>query len=496
MPITSKTFAKSTVAFLLVGLVSLLAIAVVSLWEARRVDVYANDLVKLQTIRRTVFRVVDLAQDAETGQRGFLLTGKENYLAPFVDAPAILEREFSAVSASVDPGSPYGAETLKLEGLIRDKISELSRTVELARSGHRDDALAFVDGDAGKNLMEQIRSLSDDVVATIDAQLGTRATEMRSSAGTLVGVLGAGCVLILCMVGASTWMAWRYTRDLDAARREVLVLNATLEERVQERTAELERANEEIQRFAYIVSHDLRAPLVNIMGFTSELEAGIAAVRAFMGEQATEMEADPAAQTARLAIDAEMPEAIGFIRSSTTKMDGLINAILKLSREGVRVLNPTRIDMLKLLEAASDSVRHQLAERGGEIEVITPMPSLVSDRLALEQVFGNLLDNAVKYLDPRRPGRIVVRGRETRAGVEYEIADNGRGIAPADHARVFELFRRSGAQDRPGEGIGLSHVRALVRRLGGEITLESELGQGATFRVRLPRNLPQRGEAR
>jgi signal transduction histidine kinase len=83
----------------------------------------------------------------------------------------------------------------------------------------------------------------------------------------------------------------------------------------------------------------------------------------------------------------------------------------------------------------------------------------------------------------------VIRGRETRTGVEYEVEDNGRGIAPEDHDRVFELFRRSGAQDVAGEGIGLSHVRALVRRLGGEITLQSSLGKGTIFRVRLPKNL-------
>ena len=92
----------------------------------------------------------------------------------------------------------------------------------------------------------------------------------------------------------------------------------------------------------------------------------------------------------------------------------------------------------------------------------------------------------MKYLRPGVPGRIVVRGHCEGSRAVFEIADNGRGIDPRDHARVFDLFRRSGTQDRPGEGIGLATVRALVFRLGGLIDLSSALGEGATFRLSLP----------
>jgi signal transduction histidine kinase len=95
----------------------------------------------------------------------------------------------------------------------------------------------------------------------------------------------------------------------------------------------------------------------------------------------------------------------------------------------------------------------------------------------------------LKYAKPGRPGRIAIRGRANVHGCIYEIEDNGRGVAPADHERIFELFRRSGSQDQPGEGIGLAHVRALIYRLGGSITLDSELDRGSTFRISLPRNL-------
>jgi signal transduction histidine kinase len=149
------------------------------------------------------------------------------------------------------------------------------------------------------------------------------------------------------------------------------------------------------------------------------------------------------------------------------------------------------VNLAELLDLLAANVEHQLSEAGGEIDVTKPIPALVSDRLALEQIFGNLIDNAVKYRDRNRRLRIAIRAGEAGRQVQFEVSDNGRGIAKQDHERIFDLFRRSGVQDRQGEGIGLAHVRALVRRLGGDITVESELGAGTTFRVSLPRVLRQ-----
>jgi len=278
------------------------------------------------------------------------------------------------------------------------------------------------------------------------------------------------------------------TAQLERARAKLAGLIANLEHAVASRTADLTEANEEIQRFAYIVSHDLRAPLVNVMGFTAELEAVRKEVEAFIAQVAAKAP-ELVTDDARMAVETDLPEALDFIRSSTQRMDRLIAAILKLSREGRRVLTPEPIVMRDVIAQLAQNIAHQLEEEGAEIS-IENMPDLVSDRVALEQIFGNLIENAVKYLDPARPGRITVRGHaEPDHRLRYEIADNGRGIDSRDHQRVFDLFRRAGAQDQTGEGIGLAHVRALVRRLGGTIHLESEPGKGSTFIVILPKTL-------
>lgn len=262
---------------------------------------------------------------------------------------------------------------------------------------------------------------------------------------------------------------------------------------IKEVEADLQAANDEIQRFAYIVSHDLRAPLVNIMGFTSELEATRATIERYH-KAILERVPDLATPEARVAVEEDLPEAISFIRTSTAKMDRLIGAILKLSREGRRVLTPEPVDMADLLAGCHRSLNQQLDGTGTEF-IVDGVPDVVSDRVALEQIFGNLIDNAAKYLDPDRPGRIVVRGQDAGVYVRYEIEDNGRGIDPKDFDRIFDLFRRAGAQDRPGEGIGLAHVRSLVRRLGGAISVSSRPGVGSTFTVLLPRTLHTASEA-
>ena len=305
--------------------------------------------------------------------------------------------------------------------------------------------------------------------------------------------------------------------DLQASRASLQALNATLEHRVAERTAalvatrdelrhtnadlegivearvgDLRVANEEIQRFAYIVSHDLRAPLVNVLGFTSELDAVRGDLAAFFADVA---KAAPQLVTPdrRALIEQDLPEALGFIRTSTAKMDRLINAILKLSREGRRKLTAEDIDIAALVAAQADSLTQQLEAKDASVVVEGELPRLVSDRLAVEQIFGNLIENAVKYLSPARAGRIVVRGRREGKTSLYEIADNGRGIDARDFERIFELFRRSGEQNTQGEGIGLAYVRNLARRLGGDVSVRSVFGEGSTFTVTLPAALVGQG---
>jgi signal transduction histidine kinase len=307
--------------------------------------------------------------------------------------------------------------------------------------------------------------------------LATRSENSTRASRQLLFVGMADSLVILLLGWLTISFSLRSIQNLEAA-------NAALESKVEERVAELREANDELQSFAYIVGHDLRAPLVNIMGFTTELQAQRDAIFNHLGQMG---EASNGKGFDAEAAAAEFDESIDFIKAATIKMERLISAILALSRTGKRELKPENIDMSALVKGVATTLAHEAQAVGAEIEV-GPLPPIACDRLALEQVFSNLLDNALKYLRPGEPGRIEVSGYATPQRLIYEVRDNGRGIAEADQKRVFELFRRAGAQDQRGEGIGLAHVRALVRRLGGTIKLTSALDRGSTFKVALPRN--------
>ncbi|AWJ92979.1 histidine kinase (plasmid) [Azospirillum baldaniorum] len=488
MHMFSAAVTRRALLMLLAAALTLLGIVAMSGWLADSTQTFSRSVGRITALRVAAGTLLSQLQDAEIGQRGYLLTEDRQYLKPYEAATAAVDSTIVRLRDLAGGDADELRIIDRLAVLADAKREELAQTITLMEAGRRDEALAVVRTGRGMMLMDDARRSLADLITPADAQLDTQLSALIGQARASGWVANLGGLFIVLVVGGAVWIALRYTRGLMRAQRAIQALNDSLEQRVSERTMELQRANDEIQRFAYIVSHDLRAPLVNVMGFTGEFEVGLASVRAHLDRLPSDGD-DAAASEARRAVVEDMPEAIGFIRASTTKMDRLINAILALSRQGGRTLNPEPVSMQALLENVVASLRHQASEQRCTIDIKEPLPSLLSDRLALEQVFGNLLDNAIKYLDPARTGRIAIHGRVEENRLIFEVADNGRGIAPQDHERIFELFRRSGVQDRPGEGIGLAYVRTLIRRLQGEVTVESVPGQGSVFRITLPKAL-------
>lgn len=489
MSISRATFLRSSALFLLVGLVALLAIIGTTFWLAERSQAISGDLTQWRMARAAVVNLRNSLQSAETSQRGFLLTDDQQYLEPYQREVGNIAPLYGKLAAAVEPLLGDTVDVGRFESAINAKLEEMAKTVELAKTGRKDEAFTLVRTDRGEALMDEANKFFSETIVSADqnsvAGLERQATNF--TALRLVTVIGG--IVILVVVGGSVWIAAAYTREIVSARAEVEELNVGLESRIRERTQDLIRASEEVQRFAYIVTHDLRAPLVNIMGFTSELDTTMKIIQNYMVTEPDKL-SERDAEEAKLAASEDLPEAIGFIRSSTKKMDGLINAILKISREGRRPLKPEPIDVKAMLEGSVASIQHQIVEGGGEATIEVRAPRVVTDRMSLEQIVGNLLDNAVKYSAPSRPLRLDIKvDRAPGNRFRLSVTDNGRGIAKQDHERVFDLFRRAGAQDKAGEGIGLAHVRTLTRSLGGDISVSSEFGTGSTFIVELPVDL-------
>lgn len=422
--------------------------------------------------------------EVNSAQRGYIISPSRAFRERSRESQRNLTRDLAMLNMRFEEIGVTPDLAMRVKESTDDRILGFRETDRLLAEGNI--ALAGQYSTSARQFTDNVRSALEEVKKSalnrvVERQHAAAKAGDRAFLLTIAGLIVA-CLLIL----GSIVLLMRRSIELEAANNEVRGMAQTLEERVKQRTADLEEANEEIQRFAYIVSHDLRSPLVNIMGFTSELEDTQQTVADFVNDPAT-----TAPDLVREAVLTDMPEAMGFIRASTGRMDRLIKAILQISREGRRSLNDETIVLSEMFEGLSDSLTGQTDEADAQID-IGPMPDVVGDRVALEQVFGNLLDNAIKYLKPGVPGQISVTSETRGKRVLIRVNDNGRGIAAHDRRRVFELFRRSGEQDKPGEGIGLAHVQALVRRLGGQISVESELGEGSCFTVNLPLTMSTR----
>jgi signal transduction histidine kinase len=434
---------------------------------------------------------------AESAARGYLLTSGPLFLSDHEAAVGGIVPGVDRLAQLTSDNAVQIANIRSLRLAVEQRLSQFAEEMQFVKRGDPASATELVRQAAASDTTGSIRDVAAAMLAEENRLFVQRTGKADRTQVLASSVTIAGSCCVIALAGLSIFLVRRSARARDEAEAQLRDNNLNLESTVQERTSDLREANEEIQRFAYIVSHDLRSPLVNIMGFTSELEElrgdifkriatlGRTTSAATLVPQSANDGAEPLLDGADKQLSQDFAEALGFIKSSIAKMDRLISAILNLTREGRREFQPVPIDTRELIEGVVATVAHQASEADAQIR-IEPLPDIVSDRLALEQIFSNLIDNALKYLRPGVPGDISVRGRTKFGFAIFEISDNGRGIDPKDHQRIFDLFRRAGAQDRPGQGIGLAHVRALVRRLGGTLSVASELQSGSTFTITLP----------
>ena len=252
------------------------------------------------------------------------------------------------------------------------------------------------------------------------------------------------------------------------AEEALLALNTTLEERVAERTAaaeqktaELQRSNQELEQFAYVASHDLQEPLRAVRSFTQLIEERI-----------------------RPTLDSETTVYFDQVLGGVARMHALINDLLSYARVGRTTLTRGRVDFGAVLEAALADLGPSLKECDGRV-MHGPMPVVVGDGDRLGQLIRNLITNAIRFRSSEPP-RIEISAERRGDGWQFAVRDNGIGIDPRHHERIFVIFQRLHGRDRPGTGIGLAICRKIVEMYGGKIWVQSELGKGATFFFTLP----------
>jgi signal transduction histidine kinase len=283
--------------------------------------------------------------------------------------------------------------------------------------------------------------------------------DFRKRSSVLIFAAGLAQVGVIALF-ALLWRRDAHVQAVVATRR----LNLELEQRVRERTAELEQANAELDGFTRSVSHDLRAPLRAIEGFS----------RILQDEHAAQL-------------DAEGARLLGVVRDGTLAMSRLIDDLLAFSRAGRHELRLARVDMRSLANAVFQELVPE-AERGTVDFRLAAIPDAQGDAALLRQVWANLIGNALKFTGPRERRVIEVGSREEPGRVVYFVRDNGVGFDMAYVDRVFEVFQRlHPAEEFAGTGVGLALVQRIVQRHGGAVRAEGEVDRGATISFALPR---------
>ena len=267
----------------------------------------------------------------------------------------------------------------------------------------------------------------------------------------------------------------RFQSDLARRANELVAINETLRQQTQEN-----------EMFIYSVSHDLRAPLVNLQGFSRELIHACDDLRAAVRQSSL---TSARRQHIERLVDEDIGEALHYLQTAVLRASHIIDALLRLSRVGRVEYRRQQVRVRDIVQRVIDAM--QVSIRSGRARVVVhDLPSVWGDPTALEQVFANLVGNAINYLDPAREGRVEIGTTPSPPGVHslriFYVRDNGLGIPAVAIPRLFNAFQRLHGNVATGEGIGLALVRRVVERHGGRVWAESTEGVGTTFYLSLP----------
>ena len=245
----------------------------------------------------------------------------------------------------------------------------------------------------------------------------------------------------------------------------------------------LEFKNKEMKDIVYTASHDLRSPLVNIQGFSGELEKDCAHLLKLLDKISIDPEQK---KQIELLSEKNIPQSLGFIVGSTNKMASLLDGLLQVSRIGTAKVDCEPIDTNKIVSQVLAAMEYQIKQNDVAVSAET-LPDCIGDVNMLDQVFTNLIGNAIKYRETSRKSEIHISAKVKDNMSVYCVADNGIGISPKHQSKVFEIFHRLNPNDAAGgEGLGLTIVVRILDRLGGRIWVESEPGEGSKFFFELP----------
>ncbi len=472
----AMTFKTKLIAGIVVALATLAYIGVLSYRSILR---SRND-VQWVTHTHEVLEHLDglliAAVDAETAQRGFIITGDDSYLEPYRDTDEAIERVFQELRQLTSDNPIQQRNLDRLEPLLAARSSELRDRISLRRKEGLAAGVRSVEDGTGKWTMDQVRAVLGDMTAEEHRLREVRVKEADVSAKRSQSVIVAGNTIGFLFLFFAGLLIYQEMARRRGAEEKIRELNADLEDRVARRTAELNertqdlaRSNAELQQFAYVASHDLQEPLRMVASFTQ-----------LLARRYNDKLGDDAREFIHYAVD------------GATRLQTLISDLLSYSRVGThsKPLEFKRCD--EVLDRVLLNLKLAVRDAGA---IITrdPLPPVMADEVQLGQLFQNLLTNAMKFRGENSP-RIHISAVQQGALWKISVRDNGIGIAPEHADRIWVIFQRLHTKtEYAGTGIGLAICKKIAERHGGTIWVEPSPGGGSTFSFTIPvcKNQPQ-----
>lgn len=496
-----KTLIRNTASSILLVTLVIIVIAANSTYTIHTMDELASLERRLFTTNQVINSINTLhlaVLRTESGQRGFLLADRERYLVDYEKTLDKVNNIIEQVEANAIR-SDFTEQEVRLQQLIdlsKAKLSELIETVELTRQGRKDEALAIFQSDVGLALYREFENVFADIVGQeyeLQQQHIDSLLKLRSDSVTnlIISSLTTGLLVISIFV-----LLRMNIRETIRHRRELQQHNLVLESRVKERTVELQvyaeelsRSNRELEDFAFVASHDLQEPLRKIRAFGNRISTGY-------GD----------------ALDERGQDFLRRMLNAAERMSMLISDLLSFSRVTTRGKDFEETDLNEIVRSVLEDLEITIEESQANIEIDT-LPVMKADASQMNQLFLNLLSNALKFTKPDQPPHITLRYEaiddneaETlhllpgQSWFKLTLQDNGIGFEQTFAEKIFAPFQRlHGRSEYKGTGIGLAVCRRIIERHNGTIEAFSEPGQGAKFELFLPEdgqpftNLQQQG---